>query len=372
MSLRSLAYGICLLAAVLLGAGCRKSAAPDVSGDAIRFDVGLARLATSPETRAPAAEEAPTQENYLIHENSLVGVYGTWTSPERESTDVFSKIPLECKSDGNGGYVWEYSPRQYWRHGGTYDFRAVYPFDVDTQFGAGGRNMVVSYSMLSENYDLLVAGETRNLSATDDRSPVPFRFQHALSAVRVVFQKGSDDPNRHYYLHSFELQHLHAVGILVYSGGTVDVASWHPSEYRTETVYPWSVPENVRFDVPKTYDEFKTESALAKYNWEQWHFVIPQALKGADGFNSAIRYSLEVEQYEDNGVTLAYRSEAPVYTTLPLPLEYKDDENITREVIWEPGKVYTYYIQIQAGWAFITVKVEPWERYFVYVDDIVF
>lgn len=356
------------LAALLLLSACQREELAGMTDTPILFQAQLAHSSSA--VKADAAE-APTNESYLIHKDSKIGVYGTWISTSQEATDVFSKIPVQYVSDGIGGYSWEYTPRQFWRQGGTYEFRAVYPYDASTQFGVGGRNMVVSYSMLSSNYDLLVAGSSRDLTSVDDRSAVQLPFKHGLAAIRVRFQKGSNDPERHYLLNSFEFRYLKAVGVMVYTGGDPTVSSWNPSEYRTESVFPWTAPENKQIDIPETYAGFQTlVGEDDEYGWEQWLYVIPQELKVDDGNTPAIRYSLQVKQY--SGSELIYSTEDPVYTTLPLPLEYKDANDVTHDVIWEPGKVYTYNVQIQTGWAFITVSVEPWEQYFVYVDDVVF
>jgi len=360
-------YLLLLLTGVLCA--CGRESVPDTgSGEPILFRAGMNLSAVATKADDP---DAPTKEDYLIADGRRVGVYATWTSTSGAATDVFSKIPLTCTDNGpeaNPRYTWDYTPHKYWRTEGSYDFRAVFPMDVHTQFGTGGTRMVASYSMLSENYDLLVAGSKRNLDAGEGRSTVALDFKHACAAVRVLFQDGSTDPYRHYYLDSFEMQHLKAVGVLVYEGGVPSLASWNPSEYRTPSVMHWEAPDEAgRILIPDKYEDFKK---VTQSDWVQWHFVIPQELNVNDGNKPAIRYSVDVEQYLSDG-TLAYKSSLPIYTTLKLPLTYNDG-GVEREVVWEPGKMYTYYVQIQAGSVYITISVEDWDSYYVYVEDVIF
>ena len=62
------------------------------------------------------------------------------------------------------------------------------------------------------------------------------------------------------------------------------------------------------------------------------------------------------------------KKEMTFYYQDQLPESYANSD----DVLWEPGKMYTYYIQIQPSTAAITVKVTDWDSYFVGVDDLIF
>ncbi len=361
-----------MILGALLAAACNSESVPSASPERSSSPICFS---TKP-VEVKSNLDVPTGQDYLIADGNSIGVFATWKSLEGVSTNVFNKLTVTCTDNGetaNPRYVWDYSPHKYWRNSGKYYFRAVFPYDVNTQFGTDGTRIVTSYSMLADNYDLMVAGAGRDLGTendTDDTSPVNFQFKHACAAVRVLFKKGTADANRYYYLNSFEMQNLRTVGILAYEGEDLTVNSWESAEFRSSSLFAWTAPsEGERINVPSDYESFKTVNTGY---WVQWHYVIPQTLKGSDGLTPAVKFSVYVKQYESDGETLAYESTSPVYTTLNLPLTYTDEEDNTRDVIWEPGKTYTYYVEIQPGYVNVTVEVTDWDTYYVYVDDLIF
>lgn len=352
--------------ALAVTAGCGKE---DVA------DSRLIRFSPSVHSSVPATKadpNLPDDEEYLMADGNKIGVFGTWKSPEGVSTDVFSNIEVTCQDNGASAsprYLWDYSPHKYWRKGGKYFFHSVYPYTANTQYGTDGTRMVVTYSMFSDNYDLMVAGAERDM-AGDDTSPVNLDFKHACAAVRVVFRKGSEDANRHYLLNSFKMQYLHALGVLVCDDVDVTLASWSPAEYRSPSVMEWTAEnEAARIDVPESFEDYKL---MDTGTLPKWHFAVPQNLNTEDNFHPSLQFSVYVKQYQEDGITLSYSTATPVYTTLPLPETYEDAQHNVHDVVWEPGKVYTYYVQIQAGQASITVSVTDWDRYYVYIDDMIF
>ncbi len=349
-----------LLLAVLTG--CEREPMAAGEADAMR----TIRFNARPELSSAvtrSGEDVPDASDYLFTNGNQIGVFATWMSDEHVSTDVFSKIPVTY-DDGD----WLYSPLKYWRRGGMYYFRAIFPFGVNTQYGTDGTCLVASYSMFADNYDLMVAGYERDM-AGDDTSPVPLVFKHACAAVRVVFRKGSEDENRHYLLNSCQMKYLRSMGVLVYDQDDVTLDSWQSAEFRSPSVLAWSAgTENQYIDVPASYTDFKQ---VNDFGWNQWHFVIPQNLNEDDGNHPALEFSMHVRQYHDDGVTLSYQTDEPVYTTLRLPETYTENDQ-TKDFCWEPGKTYSYYVQIQAGQASINVEVVDWDAYYVYVDDLIF
>ncbi len=365
----SLSYSLIFLAACLCA--CRKEGM-DGGGASILFSASLPEI--SAVSKASFTDTPPTSQEYLNADGNVIGVFATWTPPASgaEEVDVFNKLPVSCTDNGEGAsprYVWDYDNHKYWRQGGQYHFCAVFPYSVNTEYGSYGARIVTSYFMKSDNYDLLVASSYRDLRSSDDTSPVHFAFSHACAAVRVLFSKGSEDNLRHYYLRSCEFQYLKTVGTLIYEGDIIDINSWQTAEFRSASAIGWSAAtEEERIDVPDNWDDFKS---LDHPGWKNWYFVVPQELDVDDGFTPAIRFSVDVEQYVDDGegnLSLAYSSSSPVFTSLALPLRDSEDNKI----VWEPGKVYTYYIMIQPGEEYVTVSVTDWDKYYVYVDDIVF
>lgn len=313
--------------------------------------------------------DGPSQEGSLLADGATMGVFATWTSPDNISTDMFSNIPVVCRGDAVSGFQWEYEPHKYWRRTGTYDFRAVFPYSAVTQFGTNGQHLVVSYSMVSEDYDLMVAGAQRNMTGLDFTSVV-LPFKHACAAVRVLFKRAESDRNHRYYLQSFEMKNLNAVGVLVYRGGSLDENAWNLADNRIGTLYPWSAPNEAgTIQIPDSYADFKT---IGSYGWKQWHYVIPQHLNASSGARPSLQYSIYVERYADDQTTLLYRSPSPVYTTLELPLTYRDAGNVEHEVVWQPGKVYNYLVEIQNGNVKIDVTTSDWDSYYVYIDETTF
>ena len=152
--LRRLSYIVVAVAA--LSACSRERLA--VEDMAIRFGVSSVNISTS-----KAIDEKPDDSSYLFTEGNQIGVFGSWTSTAGVTTDVFSHIPVICVDNGNGTYGWEYSPLKYWRKGGIYDFSAVYPYSVNSQYGSSGNRLVITYSMHADNYDLMVAAAERDL-----------------------------------------------------------------------------------------------------------------------------------------------------------------------------------------------------------------
>lgn len=333
-----LAY-LLMLTALLVS--CRQERLPQ-DGQPIRFGVNTVQVSSS-----KAVSTLPDDKSYLFTEGNQIGVFGSWTSAAGVTTDVFSRLPLTCQKQGENDYTWEYSPLKFWRKGGVYDFSAVYPYDVNCQYGSSGNRLVITYSMHAQDYDLMVAATERDLTSSDDTSPVGLTFYHACAAVRFLFCKGSE--TNEYYIDSFHLQYLHSVGILVYNSGNLTVQNWNSAEYRSSSVLEWKAETlSDRVYVPKQYSDF---------TGEKWHFVIPQNLNADDGNHPSVSFTVHVND-----------DTTPVETILPLPVSY----NNGNDVLWEPGKTYTYYIQIQPSTASITVKVTPWDSYFVAVDDISF
>ena len=291
-----------LLTATL--AGCGREPLP-VADRAIRFSVGHAAI-TSMETKA---DEQPS-----------------------EAGDALIK--------SGGAFTWGYTPLKYWDQGATYNFRAVFTNGHDGKIDATNSNsdkVVVSYAM-SDNYDLMVASKpnvSANTQVDADNPEVALKFLHACAAVRFNFTKATND-NADYTITAFSLRYVHVDAKLTYNGGdsSADGAAvallpnWAPTaDSRPENAYTATTPS---WTVPATAG---------------WFYMVPQALY--DGSTSATDASVRFSY------TIGTDATPHVVT---LNLEMFQGASVT----WEPGKTYTYNIEIHPETINFTVTCEDW------------
>jgi len=363
MMKRSATYRAGLLAALLLTVlvGCERMDRPVSEEGAIRFSAAPAGVKGDP---APASS-LPSYESDLIHEGSTISVYGSWTSTAGATTDIFRGVELTCHETGDAlePYAWAYSPLRYWRSQGSYTFGSVYPSYARVEYGTSGGKLVATYSMLAEDYDLMVASAKRNMDAGGGTGTVPLTFHHACAAVRFLFRKAAGSESD-YFVDSFELQNLSAVGRLVAnwvdpgSGAEEYHISWTPAEAKSSGIYKWQATSQADWiEIPTEY----VRDAETPTPIEQWHFVIPQQLLSDGEIHPTLQFSIHVGN-----------DETPVYTHLYLPEEENPDSPNPVPIKWEPGKMYTYLVQIQPSKAYIEVQVTPWDEYYLGVDDISF
>lgn len=337
--LRLLSMGFVL--AVLLS-GCDIFAWPECEGeDVLDFSASQGAM-----TRATSAVQ-PDASDYLIAPNRQIAVFGTITRQGMDDYTVFNKQVVTCGAD----LRWTYSPLKYWKRSGVYDFKAVYPYATSTLAGTSGKRLLVSHSITANHLDLLVASAQRD-AATGNTAPVNLRFRHACAAVRFLFKKGSESYD--YSLYSFRLENLRIVGTLDMTADTVTFDNWHTAGMASAAeVFAWSAATaSDRKDIPVSYDQ---------YAGAQWYYMIPQTMAVAAG---TARPSVTFSVIFNDEPT-------PVTTTLPLPASYTEGGQ-TVEARWEPGKIYTYYINLQPSTVAITVHVTPWDEETLVVDDIIF
>ncbi|MBR6346908.1 MAG: fimbrillin family protein [Bacteroidales bacterium] len=348
-------------AAVLLGAlSCQRNplpAAPELpEGPPMLFSAGGSGMHI--EGKAGAELQDPT--SFQTVGNSFA-VYGTWTVSNGTSANVFTKQTVTLTHDSNDGLdKWLYSPLRYWQKSGKYQFRAVYPTTAATTSSSNASSLIVTYSMSTEDYDLMVACSRERDMALNDTTIVDLEFRHACAAIRFLFRKGTQ-ATADYHLKSFELQYILSVGSLVFVSTDdtepLDGQWWVADDFRPSSIYSWS--GNIQ--VPALYEDFPGSGTT----WEEWHCVIPQRVynRNSETEVPSVRFSssiLEGSEYTD-----------PAFTTIELPSTYMDGSE-SKPVYWEAGKMYTYYIQIQPGGAQITVETTDWDSYKVAVEDMIF
>ena len=330
-------------------AGCQQDPLPET--DAIRFSVASATVET---TKA----DNPNEASYLIAEGNAIKVWGSLK--ENDSwADVFVNTPETVtynKPAGSSTLSWNYTNTRYWNRNATYRFRAVYApghEETDIQATSASDKAVVKYAM-SDNYDLMVAS-TPEISAqtqvTSGNDPVNLTFRHAGSAVRFLFYKADSDQNA-YYINHFELKYLYTSATLEYSGtGTtaapaspeVAISEWKLGDTpaRTASAYAWTATEaDPSWPVPTA-----TAGAGAVKD-KEWFFVIPQVLDNTDG-DASLNFTFTVGT-----------GGSAQQMTVTLDLEKYGTP--AASVTWEPGKMYTYRIQIAPKDIKFTVAWTPW------------
>lgn len=324
--------------AVLLS-GCDIFAWPEREGeDVLDFSASQGAM-----TRATSAVQ-PDASDYLIAPNRQIAVFGTITRQGMDDYTVFNKQVVTCGAD----LRWTYSPLKYWKRSGIYDFKAVFPISANCQAGSSGKHLLVNHSITSNHMDLMVASAQRDVAA-DGTGPVELPFRHACSAVRFLLKKESaaDD----YKLTAFKLQNIRIVGTLDVSGEEVVFGDWHTSGLAPAAeVFAWTAATvSDQKDIPVSYDQ---------YTGAEWYYMIPQTMAvAATVSRPSVTFSVIF-----NGES------TPVSTTLSLPDSYNEGGQ-TVEARWEPGKVYTYYINLKPSRVAITVHVTPWDTETLVVDD---
>ena len=370
MTRRSAIFFSSLLTALLLTVlpGCERMDRPASEENAILFRAGMVG-GSSVSTKGTVDNAYPSHESDFIKAGNTISVYGSWTSPTGTTTDIFRGVELTCEetADVLEPFQWTYAPLRYWRSEGTYNFGSVYPTNARVEYGTSGGKLVATYSMLADDYDLMVASTKRNMDEIGSTASVPLVFHHACAAVRFLFRK-AEGSETDYFIDSFELQNLSAVGRLVANwvvtnnpqpGDEEYQISWTPAEAKSSGISAWQAASQADWiEVPENYAVHpETPEEI-----EKWHFVIPQQLLGDGITHPTLRFSIHV----GNDAT-------PVYTRLQLPEEQEDpNTNNLVPIRWEPGKLYTYKVQIQPSKAFIEVEVKPWDEYYLGVDDIAF
>lgn len=333
---RLFTYITCALLAVT--AGCNKTGLPE-SGvmSFCATDAGVTKVVSPVQ---------PDGSSWLIAPGKTIGVYGTVVREGRDNLEVFEKQAVTCNDD----LEWTYSPLKYWKNSGDYYFKAVYPYSADCQSGTDGQRLLIRHAINTSHYDLMVASATRN-PATQGTAPVNLKFKHACSAVRFLIKKASADYN--YSLTSFELQNLRIVGTLGITDDNLTLDSWHTSGMApAATLFPWSAATAAdRRNIPTSYEDYEAD----------WYYMIPQSIAVPEGSaRPAVKFSV-----------IFNAEPTPVVTTLPLPDSYEEGGE-TVPAVWEPGKVYNYYINLQPSRLVINVTVTDWDEQTLVVDDIIF
>lgn len=346
-----LSYPALLVLMTAAFTGCRRESLPP--GDTIQFSVSGGVTA---EMQTKADFPKPDDSSYLIAEGNHINIWADHKSASEGDTwtAVFPDRPQLATYTAEGDdFVWNYWGAELpvrWVKGHGYRFRAIFPADADVQEGTGGEKLEVNYSMHESepkgNYDLLVAAKDFDSKPTDN--VVPLAFHHACAAVQFSFSTASQDNDT--YLTSFELQYLYSKGTLKYHGlhedGVVSTDDW--------VVYGSRVPQVFHWEAANDSDRWPVPSAGAAFK-DNWYFVIPQDLHYDDHYRTAVKFSYVAGTNPERTAILE------------LPVVHNE-----ADVIWKPGMVYLYSVQIQPSESVISLVVKAWEERTVAVDDVIF
>jgi hypothetical protein len=324
---RNYAYPVLwiLLLTVAL-AGCRQEPLPGAE-DAIHFSVAPSVVAGL-ETKA-----GPTSASYL--ETNGIAVYGSYGNATQPTTVFDKTTPFTYVASTN---TLSYTPLKYWRRGESYGFRAVSP--AATTVTGNGYGINISNYNVENGYDLLVASASV-ASAPPANNTVGLTFIHAGAAVRFLFRDATVAENAanpgNYHITSFELRNVYAAGTLAYTGdsSTTPVTygtggEWSYSGARASSVCSWS-------------GSYEVTAAYNPITGREWYYPIPQDLNVNDSKHAAIHFTYTVGD-----------------DTQELPATLSLEKFNGANVIWEPGMVYTYKIQIQTKAITFDVEWANW------------
>lgn len=311
-------------------AGCRQEPLPE-SGDAIRFSVSSPSV--SAETKAGHTYSLPA--DVLIANTKTISVWGSY----KEGTwkGLFSSQTVTCSKTGTAPATWTYpeADKRHWsREATAYLFRAAFQAGTNTTYTLNTSNdtdkLVVAYENPQEagGADLMVAAAT---AANRSGNVVTLPFQHACAAVRFFFKDGSRGTDPNYYIKKIQLQNIYTTGTLTYtaaSGAPVTPSAWAVTGSRAASPYTWTANEDAdRWPVPAAYDDDSSDKVAST----DWFYVVPQNLNVDANTDAAVVITFDVTATgQEESVTLN--------------LETYHGDGVT----WNPGKVYAYFISLDA------------------------
>lgn len=335
---------------------------------------------SSPSGNNPGGEEIPmsfstrvmdtksggavTDDNFREQSIGIYGEYSSLAGGDGEqvfglssATELkYGSLPYETADGTTEG--WYYEPLQYWKRNQYYRFRAFYPYRFsDGTLNAGlldaasnPDQIVLNYSMTPgqvgswNNYDLLVAFSTRDTGAGTDSerfATVPMKFSHALSALRFKVTY-SEENSYEGTLTKFWINGLRTTGWMTYAHEGDDVLSpslsWRTFNYDERSdFFIWSGSKTFRHGEGKEANVYADGSG----NKDGLIFVVPQTCSDESGDGSGT---------DVTSVSFLTLKSGDAVNTRELP-----------KIEWEPGRVYTYTIQLGTSNIIIDVTSKEWE-----------
>ena len=346
-----------LLTALFILAGCAREA-EDLFPEpepALRYPISWEVYPHSSEITKALIDNTLLQQSCTpVADNShqSIGVWGQYTVLSNGQNTTFQEFiatPLTYGSqevDSNIHTTWNYQGEgRYWESQAIYDFRACYPqklmTSIMTQMDAtimqGGP---FNTSVLQE--DILVAATQVNTRTANLYGPVVLNMQHVFAAIKFnVRAVNGFIPASGEGITSCWLQNRNNAtdlfspsGYLVHSGNIAPEIIWYPYESSVAPMYTWK-HKGVSFNTENTlYTANGGLEGEAYTHNDGWLLVIPQSVKAG---TLSFCYTLK------NAGSQVFSVNIPAIT-------------------YEPGKKYTYVLEIRGSEADVVLTITPWNH----------
>lgn len=314
-----------IVIATLMACGCSDTVTTrdiDERDDAMLMQFGTARVGS----------RTIVDSNVLQQAGSAFSVWGTYCKAGTAPISLFNGTKVT--SDGT---KWTYDELQYWFPTFTYNFRALYPYnltgvtfqctDPDNTY------LTVNNFNATQGIDLLAAYPETITCNGQKMAPVALNFNHLLS--QVVFVGRSDEKylgtGRRIIIDTAKLYGIHTTGN--WSGQnatTTSPGSWTPNGQPLDQNSQIYFATSVELQTDGT-SLFTNNNAL---------FFLPQNLENA---------VLEITYHYN-------------YSDATNPLQFSGSVRLHElTATWEPGKSYRYPFTISNHIFFQTPTVEEWK-----------
>lgn len=337
-------------AAAALLAGCNKSV-PSEEGDEISFAAESAEAADSEQSAATRAVKT-TNDNI---KSAPFGIYGAYSSTKgaANTTNVFdhtSAVKVKFTAvDGETNWFYSQSDSEgkkyYWKRNMYYRFRAYHPYDAEVNTGGSSADRIsINYRILDDDSDLLVAFATRH-PAEEGYGRVEMKFQHALSALRfrIAFAPDYTPQDERDTLTHFCVKGLEVAGNMVYSH-TGDYLTpqikWSGDAFDGETEFYASEVERtfgVKGYTPAGGTAVEPVDVYGTGSGDNIVFAIPQTCSDSEHTGTYVHFTTKLGGHADHSVKLP-------------------------QIVWEPGKIYTYNLLIKKAEVYVVVTISEWKE----------
>ena len=343
---------IFLLMTIAMLSSCSNDPLPETDRQPMGFSP-----AVSVETKS-SYREKPDDPSMLIavgKQISLFGIRVVNEGPGETKTTLFDNRLLECTQVTNPSTfasIWDYeSPLEYWEQTGLYYFAGVFPFISNSADITNNNGLLnITYRAGEINTDLMVARAYRDVESADGTTPVPLTFNHACSAIRVLF--GTDAGANVYALNDFQIESVARAGTLRVPSRLTEnpaIISSNWSYSNPGILFHWEAEDAAdRIPVANPSDVDDPE----EYTQMGWYYMVPQTLNA----NSAIRFSV------------SYNGQPPVTTLLNI----SDCDGEPGYDTWIPNMVYNYFITLTQSGMYLRVETTPWDKVQVTTDIVTF
>ena len=368
--------GICLL---LLAAGCsgaddepmRPATQPEATAHPISCSVKQSNLQS---TRALIAGDTDLQTACTSTASNgggeAIAIYGTYKHESMNSdadvfslsagfTDGYAELVYAASVGSNPSSDWNYEHEQYWVRDAAYNFLAYYPADFGGE-GSGSGNSITTASStiftatcntLTQQKDLMVA-QTQIDAATEEvmANTVPLEMLHTLAAVgfQVKMADGSTTTTT---LTSLSLYNLYTEGTVSNATTAFDVTS------KTENSTTYTTANALTNNHWTTSGELSTATSGA-YQWNSSQTVTNTAT-AVKGFNSD-----NLGTYAEDGYILVVPQTncTPKIDLVTTYKSYSAVQLASSGVTFEPGKKYTYIIEVKDDCLKVTLRIKEWNN----------